>query len=280
MGISNSASKRQVLRVYLIGLLLAVAAFMYSLPIAQAIARGYKTDDIGIQVGMVVALTDDKTQDSKIERATQQNNQRVVGVVTNSDNSFVTVASATTTVLVESEGEVDAFVSDLNGYVSQGDLLVLSPLKGVLMKAKDGASAPIVGIAAANASSATTSSSYPVEDNGSQKNTTIAKIRINLNRQGAASSGSQEDSSLSKLGKAVVGREVGETRVLVALILFVIVLIAEGGILYGAISSAIIALGRNPLARKVIRQEMIRVIVVALIVLAVGLGAVYAVLWV
>lgn len=247
---------------------------------ALAIGRGYKTDDTGLQVGMVVALTDDKSEDSKIERATQQNNQRVVGVVTNFDNSFVTVASSETTVLVESEGEVDAFVSDLGGEVSQGSLLVLSPLKGVLMKADSNNTAPIVGIAAANASSATTSSSYPVEGEGSKKNTTISKIKVNLNRQGAASTGSQATSSLAKLGTAIVGREVGETRVIVALIVFVVVLIAEGGILYGAISSAIIALGRNPLARKVIRQEMIRVIIVALGVLLVGLGAVYGILWV
>ena len=265
--------------VCLTALYLFVVTAVTTLP-AYAIARGYQTDDTGIQVGMVVALTTDKTQDSKIERATQQNNQRVVGVVTNFDNSFVTVASSKAAVLVESEGEVDAYVSDLGGEVTQGNLLVLSPLKGVLMKAREGESAPIVGIAAANTSSATKSSSYQVDVDGTQKSTTIARIRINLNRQGAASNGSQDPSSLAKLGKAVVGREVGETRVLVALILFVIVLIAEGGILYGAISSAIVALGRNPLARKVIRQEMIRVIIVALIVLAVGLGAVYAVLWI
>ncbi len=279
MVISNSVIKRSLLPVCLSALCLLLVAAIVTLPVF-AIARGYKTDDTGLQVGMVVSLTNDKTEDSKIERATQQNNQRVVGVVTNFDNSFVTVASSTTSVLVESEGEVDTYVSDLGGEVSQGSLLVLSPLKGVLMKAKEGESSPIVGIAAANSSSATTRSSYDVEDNGVKKSTTIAKIRVNLNRQGAASNGGQTTSSLAKLGTAIVGREVGETRVLVALILFVIVLIAEGGILYGAISSAIVALGRNPLARKVIRQELIRVIVVAIVVLMVGLGAVYAVLWI
>jgi hypothetical protein len=225
-------------------------------------------------------LIDGKSEDSKIERATQQNNQRIVGVVTNFENSFVTVASSETTVLVESEGEVDAFVSDMGGEVSQGSLLVLSPLKGVLMKAGSGNSAPVVGIATSNASSSITSSSYEVGDGGTKKSTVIAKIKVNLNRQGAASSDSRPVSSLSKLGASIVGREVGEARVVVALIVFVIVLIAEGGILYGAISSAIIALGRNPLAKKVIRQEMIRVVVVAFIVLLVGLGAVYGILWV
>lgn len=252
-----------------------------SIASVDAIARGYKTDDIGLQVGMVVSVSTNSTDDSKIERATQATNQRVVGVVTNFDNSFVTVASSNTTVLVESEGEVDAYVSDMGGEVTQGNLLVLSPLKGVLMKAKENDSAPIVGIAAADAKSAVTSAAYEVNGNGNKKSTNIAKIKINLNRQGASSNNAAQDpSSLAKLGKSIVGREVGETRVFVALVLFVIVLIAEGGILYGAISSAITALGRNPLARKVIRQELVRVIVVAVVVLLVGLGAVYAVLWI
>ena len=85
---------------------------------------------------------------------------------------------------------------------------------------------------------------------------------------------------MSKLGKSLVGRDVGEIRVLIALLVFMIVLIAEGGIIYGAVSSAITALGRNPLARKVIQREMLQVFVVAIIVLVVGLGAMYAILWI
>jgi hypothetical protein len=50
--------------------------------------------------------------------------------------------------------------------------------------------------------------------------------------------------------------------------------------MYGAISSAITALGRNPLARSAIRREMIRILFVAIIVFLIGLGAIYGILWV
>lgn len=245
----------------------------------SAIARGYTSDDAGLQNGMVVALSTKSNDSDKVERASQENNQRIVGVVTNLDNSLVTVASGSSKVLVESEGQVDAYVNDMNGTVKNGDLLVISPLRGVLMKAGDSTST-VVGIAAADFSSAQ-ADTYKVQEGSGSKDVKIAKIKINLNRSGASNAAaSAANSSLSKLGKAIVGKDVGEIRVLIALVIFFIVLVAEGGILYGAISSAITALGRNPLARKVIRREMIKVVLIAFMVLIVGLAAIYAILWI
>ncbi len=278
MGIINSATLRPRLLVRLTaGFLLAALVIV---PAAVfAIARGYNTDDTGIQVGMVVALASDKSEESKIERATQQNSQRVVGVVTNFDSSLVTVASSSKSVLVESEGQVAAYVTDLNGEVTKGSLLAISPFKGVLMKAKEGQTGAVVGIAEGNASSVTPSSTPTYDNNGTKKQTKITKIQVNLNGKSSSTGNGQETNALAKFGKSITGRQVSEIRVLLALVMFVIVLVAEGGILYGAISSAIVALGRNPLARKVIRRELVRVIMVAIGVLFVGLGGVYAVLW-
>jgi hypothetical protein len=261
-------------------LLCLVGAFtliaVLSSPAALAIARGYTTDDTGLQAGMVAALSSEG--DSKIQRATQDNSQRIIGIVTTFEDSSVTVASSATKALVESDGEVNAYVSDMGGKVTKGSLLAVSSLKGVLMKVPESTSARVIAVAAEDSSASNSDEIYNIGD--SSKTTHIAKIKVNLSLQGSSTGQGNASSPLADLGKAVVGKDVGEIRVLVALILFVIVLIAEGGILYGAISSAITALGRNPLARKVIRREMIRVIIVALAVLLVGLGAVYTVLWI
>lgn len=246
-------------------------------PLAFAIARGYSTEDTGLQTGMVVSLSADGSND-KVERATQEASSRAVGVVTTVEDSLVSVSSGTGKVLVEGEGQVEAYVSDIGGTVQKGSLLILSPLKGVLMKVEENAPGKIIGVAA-EAVNAT--STYKFTDGGQTKETQIAKIKIDLSYLGAANNGiSQTDSALAKLGKAIVGKDVGEIRVLIALIIFLVVLIAEGGILYGAISSAITALGRNPLARKIIRGELLRVVMVAISVLLVGLASVYAILWV
>lgn len=259
-------------------LLIALLSFILLLQGSiLAIARGYTTDDNGLQTGMIAALSIDSSSGSKVERATQDSSDRVVGVVTTIDNSLVSVGSASTKVFVESEGQVDAYVSDINGEVSQGDTLVLSPLKGVLMKSKVGSRATIIALAATGPGVSVT---YPYEEDGEQKQTNISKISVNLNRQGQNAAAAANDSALARLGRSIVGKEVGEIRVLIALIIFILVLITEGGIVYGAISSAITALGRNPLARKIIRTELIRVVAIAIIVLLVGLGAVYVVLWI
>ncbi len=240
-----------------------------------AIARGYTSSDSGLQTGMVVALSLDGSNGSSVERATQESSNRVVGIVTPGDNSLVTVSSLTAKVLVESEGQTDAYVNDINGPVNKGDLLVLSPLKGILMRAND-TTGTVIGIAA---DTATQTSTYSYQDGSQTKDTQIAKIKINLNQQGGGASASQpNDSALAKIGRAIASKEVSEIRVLVALILFVLVLIAEGAIIYGAITSAITALGRNPLGRKIINRELIKVIIIALLVLLVGLAAVYGVL--
>lgn len=243
---------------------------------ALAIARGYDTDDTGLQTGMVVALSTGDTE-NKVERATNENRDRIVGIVTTFNDSLVTVTSGESEVLVETEGDVDAYVTDTNGEVKKGDLLKLSDYKGILGRASQG-DGHIIGIAASDFITSNPET-YSVKDGSSNKDIKIAKIKVNLNRQGANGGVVITDSALAKLGKSIVGKDVGEIRVILAVIIFFIVLIAEGGILYGAISSSITALGRNPLAGKIIRKELIRVVVIALIVLTVGLGATYGILW-
>ena len=146
------------------------------------------------------------------------------------------------------------------------------------MKVGENDTAKVIAIATTDSDASSDTQIYNLNEGG--KTTAISKIKVNLSRQGSSQgAAAAKPSALADLGEAIVGKQVNETRVLLALILFIIVMIAEGGIIYGAISSAITALGRNPMARKMIRREMVQVILAALAVLAVGLGAVYAILW-
>ncbi len=272
--------RRASIRPAIIAVLAAVVLALAAVQSVLAIARGYEAVDTGLQVGMVVALSTEGS--ATVERANQTNAKRIVGVVTTFDASSVTLASGEAKVLVESEGQVLSYVSDLGGQVKQGDLLVMSPLKGILMKADETTTSPVIAIAAEDVVATVDDAlTYSVEQSGSKKETKIVKAKVNLNRQGAVSNGGArgEPSTLAKLGKAVVGKEVGEARVLAALIIFIIVLIAEGGIIYGAVTSSITALGRNPMARKIIRREIAQVVIVAIGVLLVGLAGVYGILW-
>lgn len=263
-----------VLALAMLGIFL-VSAGAY----VAAIARGYATDDAGLTAGMVAALSE--SGDSAVERADQSSGKRIVGVVTTTDASSVTVASEDSQVLIESEGDVQAYVSDIAGAVNKGDLLMISAFKGVLMKGSDTATGTILGVAAQDSSSVAESdiTRYMYSEDGTTKTTQIVKLKINLNKQGANAGRTVDPSPLSKIGESVTGKQVSDIRVLAALIIFILVLIAEGGIIYGAVTSAVTALGRNPMARKMIRREMLRIIIVAVGVLGVGLAAVYGILW-
>lgn len=248
--------------------------------VVAAIANGYATDDTGLKPGMVVALSESSTPNKpKVERAALDMEPKVIGVTTTQGGEAVTVASGESVVYVQNSGEARVFVSDLNGEIKNGDLLAPSPLLGILMKA-DESTAPIVGITLEDFDNGTIETKT-VDENNSKKEVRIAQIRINLDHKAASNQqASATDSSLERLGRAVVGKDVGEIQVITALLIFLVVLVAEGGIIYGAISSAITALGRNPMAKSIIQKEMIRVVAIAIVVLMIGVAAVYAVLWI
>lgn len=250
--------------------------FCFSVSTLAAITRGYNTDDDDLRPGMVASLSADSTpQNPKVERASRDEEGRVIGVITTPDDSLVTIGTAEQGIYVEVDGEVDAYVVDLDGDVQQGDLLALSPLRGILTKAA--ATSRIIAIAVEDFN-AEEAELYPVEDGGRTKDVRVQQIKVNLDPKAIASLSGETESPLARLGRAIIGKDVGEIRVLIAMIIFFIVLVAEGTIIYGAISSAISSMGRNPLAGNIIRQELIRVLVIALAVLGLGLAAVYAVL--
>jgi hypothetical protein len=182
-------------------------------------------------------------------------------------------------VFVQITGEVDAFVSDINGKAKNGDLLTISPILGVLMKA-DNSSTTIIGIAVEDFDE-TNAETRKLTEDGENREVKVVKTRLSLDRKAASNNRSTTaDSSLEKLGQAITGRtDVTEVQVIAALIIFLMVLVAEGAIMYGAISSSITSLGRNPMARKIILRELFRVLLITFGVLVVGLAAIYGILW-
>lgn len=243
---------------------------------AAAISRGYQTDDNSLKPGMVVGLSSNTDSAApKVEAATQAKLENIIGVATTIEDSSITVASSGQTVFVESGGEVKVYASDLNGTVKQGDQLTISPLNGVLTKA-DNNSKIILGTALEDFPQ-TGLKDHEINTDEGKKSTSIALMRINLDTK--LVTGSSPGSSLEKLGRSIAGKEVSEVRVIVAMIVFLMVLFAEGGILYGSTSSAITSLGRNPLAGQVIRRQLFQVMLVAFGVLSVGLTSIYLILW-
>ena len=255
---------------------LLVFAFMPSL---SALSRGYQTNDTDLKPGMIVMLSGTNSADNPdVERATPEGVDRIIGVATTVDASVATIASSSQSIYVETGGDVLTYVSDIQGEVHKGDLLTISSLRGIAAKASSG-SPYIIGVATEDANNAKNQETHTIQTKNGEQQTKIGLIKVNIDSRGKTwgqlSGGS---SSLKQLGRAVSGKDVSQARVLLALVLFFVVMTAEGSILYGAISSGILSLGRNPLAKKVILREVGRVVFVAFFVLTFGLGAVYTIL--
>lgn len=273
--------RRIPLRRTIAGAFFVLVAVITLMNPASALAKGYATDDDQLRPGMVAALSETGTpEEPKVERASKDNQDRIIGVTTVPGSDLVTVVSGSDQAYVQTTGEVDAFVSDINGTVRAGDLLTISPLRGILMKAEDAGTATVVGIAVEDMSDGS-AETVSIEGGSGTINADIVTMRINLDHKAASNQQAQlADSSISRLGRAVTGRDVAELRVIAGVVIFLLVLVAEGGIIYGAMSSSITALGRNPMAKKVILKEVVRVVLIAIAVLAFGVLAIYAILWI
>lgn len=242
-----------------------------------AIARGYNSNDNGIKPGMAVMLTESSgDQNQEVVRASSDSPERFVGVTKTANESAVAIGSKGQQVFVENEGEVQAYVSDVLGDVKENDQLTLSPVAGVLAKA--GASTNLIIGTAIEDFDRSKSKEYSIDSPQGRQSVQIATIKINLNPKIVNNSDGIE-SYLGRLGESIVGKQVSAIRVVVALTIFMVVLLVGGSVLYTATSSALTALGRNPLARAAIRRELAQIVMAAIVVFAVGLSAVYFVLW-
>lgn len=238
---------------------------------------GYQTGDDNLKPGLVVAIDTSRGDDTWVTIANRDSSKNIVGIVTTIEDSFIAITSSQRKLYVENEGEVETYVSDINGEVRAGDLLTLSPVSGVLMKALPTDAA--IGLSLENLNDKTTET-YQLNSSQNIQETKLRRLKINFNLKAFQGAQTGTDSTLKRLGRAIVGKEIGELRLVVATLILLVVLIVEGSIIYGAVSSSLTALGRNPMAKTVIKRELLRVFVVTLFVLILGVSAIYAILWV
>src|SRR3989344_3993008 len=116
---------------------IAVCSLLPLKALATSTAIGYLTKDDGLVVGMAASLSKDSTNTEQlVERATLENKERFVGVITTRDASSITVANKDSSVYATTAGEVKALATDTNGNIKKGDFLVISPIDGLVALAR------------------------------------------------------------------------------------------------------------------------------------------------
>ncbi len=262
----------------------AVACLLVLLPAASALAvsisKGYSTTDTSLKINMIASQTKNSSDGNElVERANNGNKGKVVGIVTTIDSSLITLSNSNAQVYVTTSGDADVYVSDLNGDIKQGDYIVVSPLTGIGMKAAD-SDTQVVGAALEDFNKDKAITQKVSTKEGSERTVLINKVKINVDPHDRSLDAAEQKPYLVLFGQSITGKTVTQAQVIVALVIFFLLLIVEGSIIYGAIHSSIISVGRNPLARTALFKQLFQVSWLAFIVLLFGLGSIYIILWI
>jgi hypothetical protein len=259
-------------------LLVGIAVVLVSSTSAFALtAHGYESRT-PISPGLAVAHSENQSeQRGQVELASPSNSSRFAGISIKQSDAVVTTTTQASNVYVATEGEVNVVVSDINGTVRRGDNLVLSPLKGVLMKANVEETAAI-GVALQDQTDENSTTETVNNRGNTNYEAKLSTLLVDINPK-AIEPTTQRQSFLVLFGESLTGKDVTALQVGVAFLIFFLVLIIEGSIIYGSIYSSIIALGRNPLSKSAVYKDLVQVTILALAILASGVGAIFLILW-
>jgi hypothetical protein len=231
---------------------------------------------------MAVSLSRDSDgSHSFVQSADFSRVDETIGIASGLDEDLLTEAPVGSQIYVTKSGIVKAYVSDLNGLVKKGDLVTLSTLRGILMRASD-RSVTIIGTALKDFSISSAQSVKAKDASGGTvtANVSLLDINVDIHPPDVATVAENSNNVLDKLSLSLTGHKINGLRVLAALAVFSTLLVIEGEIIYGTITSSIIALGRNPLARRLIGWQSLRSASVGILILMVGTAAIALLLWV
>jgi hypothetical protein len=267
-------------------LLFSVLAVTLASPVVSAsasngaISQDYQTSTSSITAGELLSLS--SAGSSTVEPANSTTNvARLIGVA--ADKPLLELSGkGTSSVQVVVGGTSAVLVSDINGSVKVGDKVTASPVSGVGMKAIN--SAEVVGIAQADLNSVQTVTKSVAGSDGKQVNIKIGLLPIaviveyySVNAASGTAS-SFVPPFLQTLANQLTGKQVSPLRVLLGMILLIMGFAAVTFMLYVAIRSGIISIGRNPLAEAALRKGLVDVIIAALGVLTITAVVVYGLL--
>jgi len=250
----------QLRYILLSTMILVLAIFLPLQATAQgnsAISQGFKTSDTDITAASLVGIEEGNT--NAIELSANGKEDRLVGVVSN--NPLIELSDGGSGVQVVTSGLTMTLVSDINGDIANGDKITASPIEGVGMKATE--SSVIVGTAQGDLKSVETDERTITTKDGKRETVKIGLMPVQVSV--AYFTVEEEESSqfvpgfLQNLANNVSGRNVSPVRVLVAALILLLVFISITVLIYSAVRSSIISIGRNPLSESAVRKSLAEV---------------------
>lgn len=247
---------------------------------AQNVTQGYNTDE-KLQRGMIVAI--DEADTTKVKAVNIDNSDKVHGVVVSESDSVAVISEEGQLALVATTGKFEVLVSDQNGPIKAGDYVAVSSISGIGMKGDD-KQPIIVGTALSEFSPGNVGfvlSKVTIKDSGgADKEINIGRISIDINI--GTNPNLKVEASLpyflKRASEAVAGKPVTAMRVYIGLAILIITGGISGSVIYSAIRSSIISIGRNPLSKKSILRGMLQIVMIGIMIFISGIVGVYLIL--
>jgi hypothetical protein len=261
--------------------LLFLALGLFSVPtFAQTVTQGYSSDVL-LQRGMIVGLVKDDPR--KVEPINNEQFDRVHGVVIGSGDSAVLLGRDDEKVFVASGGRFTTLVSNQNGDIAVGDFVAISSVSGVGMKA--GEVEPVIIGKAIEAFDSNNEEQIRgtaiIKDNSGTERAIklgLVTVDISIGRNPLLKNDNTLPDALKKASELIAGKPVGATRVYLSLAILISSSAISASLIYGAVRSSLIAIGRNPLSKKSIIKGMFQVVLIGIMVFISGIFGVYLLL--
>jgi hypothetical protein len=226
------------------------------------ISHSYHSDG-PITDGSIVSL--DPSRTDYILPANSDNGARIFGVAVASNDSLLAVDPTAGDIQVATSGNANTLVSTLNGNIHVGDQVAVSPFSGIGMKALPGSH--VIGLAqtAFNAGSDGAATRTVTDKDGRQTSINVGYVRLTIGIGTTAAAGGTDQglSALQRFAKSLTGHVISTPRIILALVVALVAVIALMTLIYASIYGSIISVGRNPLARSAIFRTLGSVLAMA-----------------
>ena len=213
------------------------------------ISHSYQSSST-ITEGSLVSL--DLKRSNYVLPANSDNGTQLLGVAVAGNDSLIAVdpSDSPGAVQVATTGTASALVSTLNGEIKVGDQIGVSPFGGVGMKALPGSR--VIGLAQTsfNGDAAEARTATIKDKKGKSTTVKVGYVEVNIAIGTNATVLTDANlNSLQKTAKALTGHTVSTTRVVIALAVALVAILALVTLIYASIYGSIVSIGRNPLAK-------------------------------
>jgi hypothetical protein len=250
--------------------------------ITQAVTQSYNADS-SVDLGMLVEIKPGVA--NTVEALSQADAKNMLGVAVEPNQATITLTPENVNhqqIFVATTGRYDVLVSNQNGSIKSGDLITISSLSGIGMKADQNES-EVLGKSAAtfDGTSNVIGTANITNSLGKSSQISIGKVAVNLDIAHNPLESKETDyipSFLSKAATTVSNKPVSAARIYLGLAVIIVASFLAGNVLYSGIRSGMIAVGRNPLTKKSIMKSLVQTVMAGLIVFVVGIFGVYLLL--